>query len=232
MPQPHRPHHRSAARIDLAVREGEILGFLGPNGAGKSTTLRMLTTLLAPTGGTASVAGCDLVTDPVGVRRAGGYVAQSSGVDPNIGVREEPVTQGRLYRLTKDQAGARAEELARELDFADLLGRKAGALSGGQRRRLDPGSRADLWDLIRRLRGALTALIYGRYLRQSLRSRFAHAVPPSGGRGAGRVRRLVHDGSHAVRRAGGRRSLRARRDGGHTCVPDGRSVITLAAWSI
>ncbi|MFG2127570.1 ABC transporter ATP-binding protein [Streptomyces sp. NPDC048751] len=161
-------------RIDLVVREGEILGFLGPNGAGKTTTLRMLTTLLAPTGGAATVAGCDLASDPAGVRRACGYVAQSGGVDPQISVREELVTQGRLYRLTKSQAAERAEELAHELDLTDLLDRKAGALSGGQRRRLDiamalthrpkvlfldepttgldPGSRADLWDLVRRLR--------------------------------------------------------------------------------
>uniref|UniRef100_A0AAU1HW81 ATP-binding cassette domain-containing protein n=1 Tax=Streptomyces sp. NBC_00180 TaxID=2903632 RepID=A0AAU1HW81_9ACTN len=160
--------------IDLTVREGEILGFLGPNGAGKTTTLRMLTTLLAPTGGAATVAGCDLATDPAGVRRACGYVAQSGGVDPQLSVREELVTQGRLYRLTKPQATERAEELARDLDLTDLLERKAGALSGGQRRRLDialalthrpkvlfldepttgldPGSRADLWALIRRLR--------------------------------------------------------------------------------
>ena len=160
--------------IDITVREGEILGFLGPNGAGKTTTLRMLTTLLKPTGGTATVAGCDLATDPVGVRRACGYVAQSGGVDPQIPAREELVTQGRLYRLTKTQAVERAEELARDLDLTELLDRRTGALSGGQRRRLDiamalthrpqvlfldepttgldPGSRADLWDLVRRLR--------------------------------------------------------------------------------
>ncbi|MFH8935042.1 ABC transporter ATP-binding protein [Streptomyces griseosporeus] len=160
--------------IDLTVHEGEILGFLGPNGAGKTTTLRMLTTLLKPTGGTATVAGHDLATDPVGVRRASGYVAQSGGVDPQISVREELVTQGRMYRLGKSEALARAGELARDLDLTDLLDRPCGALSGGQRRRLDiamalthrprvlfldepttgldPGSRADLWDLVRRLR--------------------------------------------------------------------------------
>ncbi|MFJ7074724.1 ABC transporter ATP-binding protein [Streptomyces sp. NPDC098781] len=160
--------------IDLTVRAGEILGFLGPNGAGKTTTLRMLTTLLAPTAGAATVAGHDLATDPAGVRRACGYVAQSGGVDPQITVREELVTQGRLYRLTRPQATERAAELARDLGLTDLLDRKAGALSGGQRRRLDiamalthrpkvlfldepttgldPGSRADLWDLVRRLR--------------------------------------------------------------------------------
>ncbi|MFG2385376.1 ATP-binding cassette domain-containing protein [Streptomyces avermitilis] len=160
--------------IDLTVRPGEILGFLGPNGAGKTTTLRMLTTLLPPTGGAATVAGCDLVLDPVGVRRAVGYVAQSGGVDPNVTAREELVTQGRLYRLTKLRASERAEELARDLDLEDLLDRRTAALSGGQRRRLDiamglthrprvlfldepttgldPGSRAELWDLVRRLR--------------------------------------------------------------------------------
>ncbi|MEU1041610.1 ATP-binding cassette domain-containing protein [Streptomyces sp. NPDC005907] len=160
--------------IDLTVRAGEILGFLGPNGAGKTTTLRMLTTLLKPTGGAATVAGHDLVADPAAVRRACGYVAQSGGVDPQISVREELVTQGRLYRLTKARAVARAEELAEDLGLTGLLDRRAGALSGGQRRRLDiamalthrpkllfldepttgldPGSRADLWNLIRRLR--------------------------------------------------------------------------------
>ncbi|MFI2201736.1 ABC transporter ATP-binding protein [Streptomyces sp. NPDC020192] len=160
--------------IDLTVREGEILGFLGPNGAGKTTTLRMLTTLLKPTGGAATVAGHDLATDPAGVRRVSGYVAQSGGVDPQITVGEELVTQGRMYRLTKTEAVERAGELARDLDLTGLLDRKTAALSGGQRRRLDiamalthrpkalfldepttgldPGSRADLWDLVRRLR--------------------------------------------------------------------------------
>ncbi|MEV6754000.1 ATP-binding cassette domain-containing protein [Streptomyces sp. NPDC051214] len=160
--------------IDLTVAPGEILGFLGPNGAGKTTTLRMLATLLAPTGGAATVAGCDLARDPAAVRRRIGYVAQSGGVDLNISVREELVTQGRLYRLTKPQSAARARELAADLDLTDLLDRKCATLSGGQRRRLDiamglmhrpevlfldepttgldPGSRADLWALVRRLR--------------------------------------------------------------------------------
>ncbi|MFJ9178379.1 ABC transporter ATP-binding protein [Streptomyces sp. NPDC102360] len=168
--------------IDLRVDSGEILGFLGPNGAGKTTTLRMLTTLLAPTGGAATVAGHDLAGDPAGVRRAVGYVAQSGGVDPNVSVREELVTQGRLYRLTKPQASARAEELASDLGLADLMERKTAALSGGQRRRLDiamglthrpqvlfldepttgldPGSRADLWDLVRRLRDTYGTTVF------------------------------------------------------------------------
>ncbi|MEU6952631.1 ATP-binding cassette domain-containing protein [Streptomyces sp. NPDC045714] len=160
--------------IDLTIHPGEIVGLLGPNGAGKTTTLRMLTTLLAPTGGAATVAGHDLLTDPAAVRAVCGYVAQSGGVDPYLTVREELVTQGRLYRLSRTEAAARAGELADRLGLDGLLDRKAASLSGGQRRRLDiamglthrpvvlfldepttgldPGSRADLWELVRSLR--------------------------------------------------------------------------------
>ncbi|MFI8433092.1 ABC transporter ATP-binding protein [Streptomyces sp. NPDC079020] len=160
--------------IDLTVGPGEIVGLLGPNGAGKTTTLRMLTTLLAPTAGAATVAGHDLLADPAGVREKCGYVAQSGGVDPQLTVREELVTQGRLYRLSRADAVARAAELAGGLGLDALLDRKAAALSGGQRRRLDlamglthrpavlfldepttgldPASRVGLWDLVRRLR--------------------------------------------------------------------------------
>ncbi|WP_225804657.1 ABC transporter ATP-binding protein [Streptomyces sp. NK15101] len=160
--------------IDLTVRPGEILGLLGPNGAGKTTTLRMLTTLLPPTGGAATVAGHDLVKEPAAVRRRIGYVAQSGGLDPQETVRSELVTQGRLYGLDRARATARARELAADLGLTELLDRKTPALSGGQRRRLDlamglthrpevlfldepttgldPGSRADLWALVRRLR--------------------------------------------------------------------------------
>ncbi|MER7412544.1 ABC transporter ATP-binding protein [Streptomyces cacaoi] len=160
--------------IDLTVQEGEILGFLGPNGAGKTTTLRMLTTLLPPTAGTATVAGHDLARDPAGVRRRIGYVAQSGGVDPAVRVREELVTQGRLYRLGRAAAQERAEQLAQLLELTELMERPCRSLSGGQRRRLDiamalthspavlfldepttgldPGSRAALWELVRQLR--------------------------------------------------------------------------------
>ncbi|APY86327.1 ABC transporter ATP-binding protein [Streptomyces alfalfae] len=168
--------------IDLTVPAGEILGFLGPNGAGKTTTLRMLTTLLPPTGGSATVAGCDLADDPAGVRGRIGYVAQSGGVDLSVSVREELITQGRLYRLPKARAEARAEELAHDLGLTELMERPCAALSGGQRRRLDiamglthrpevlfldepttgldPGSRADLWALVRRLRDTYGTTVF------------------------------------------------------------------------
>ena len=177
--------------IDLTVRSGEILGFLGPNGAGKTTTLRMLTTLLPPTSGTATVAGHDLASDAAGVRGEIGYVAQSGGVDPAVTVREELTTQARLHRIPKAEAAARAEELAGELDLGQLLDRNCGALSGGQRRRLDiamslthrpsllfldepttgldPGSRADLWELVRRLRArhGTTVFLTTHYLEEA-----------------------------------------------------------------
>jgi ABC-2 type transport system ATP-binding protein len=158
--------------VDLSVAPGEIVGFLGPNGAGKSTTLRMLTTLLAPTAGTARVAGCDLRDDPAGVRRRIGYVGQAGGADPTVPVGEELMLQAGLYGMR--DASARVTELCGRLDLDGLADRLAGSLSGGQRRRLDialglvhrpplvfldepttgldPQSRGNLWDHIRGMR--------------------------------------------------------------------------------
>ena len=173
--------------VDLTVAEGEIVGFLGPNGAGKTTTLRMLTTLLRPTAGTATVAGADLLADPVGVRRRIGYVAQAIGVtgggsDPNAKVGEEITLQAQLYRVPHAEIADRTERLTRQLDLGGLDGRLVKTLSGGQRRLLDislglvhsprlvfldepttgldPQSRSNLWDHIRRLREELGATIF------------------------------------------------------------------------
>ncbi|GAB7046503.1 ATP-binding cassette domain-containing protein [Catenuloplanes indicus] len=160
--------------VDLDVAAGEIIGFVGPNGAGKTTTLRMLTTLLRPTSGTAHIAGIDLVRDPAGVRRASGYVAQSGGVDPNARVAEELCLQGRLYRLSRADAVSRATRLLHDFDLNTVRDRQVRTLSGGQRRRmdiamglmhspsvlfldepttgLDPQSRGNVWDHVRALR--------------------------------------------------------------------------------
>ena len=160
--------------VDLDVAAGEIVGFLGPNGAGKTTTLRMLTTLLAPSAGSATVAGCDLVADPVGVRRRIGYVSQSGSTAPEARAGEEVVDHARLYGVSTADAVARGRQLFRDLDLDGLWERQPRAMSGGQRRRLDiamglvhepglvfldepttgldPQARANLWQHIRGLR--------------------------------------------------------------------------------
>ncbi|MCG5214285.1 ATP-binding cassette domain-containing protein [Streptosporangium soli] len=160
--------------LDLDVGEGELVAFLGPNGAGKSTSLRMLTTLLPPSSGSATVAGCDVLKDPAGTRRRIGYIGQGTGSGDNFRVRDELVTQGRCYGLSRTDAHSRADELLAALDLESLAKRNGSTLSGGQRRRLDialglvhrppllfldepstgmdPQNRANLWEHILRLR--------------------------------------------------------------------------------
>ena len=123
--------------LHLTVAPGELVALLGPNGAGKSTTLRMLTTLIAPTSGTARVAGYDVTTQPRLVRRAIGYIGQGNGAGHNQRGRDELVSHGLAYGMTKAAARQRAGELVDSLDLAQVADRKVSSLSGGQRRRLD-----------------------------------------------------------------------------------------------
>ena len=173
--------------VDLEVAEGEIFGFLGPNGAGKTTTLRMLATLIEPDGGTATIAGADLRTDPGEVRRRIGYVAQGGSTWDDSTAREELVLQARLYGVHKGEALSRAERVLKAFQLAEYADRKCKTYSGGQRRRvdialgiihepkvvfldeptsgLDPQSRAHMWDEIRRLRDeGMTVFITTHYL--------------------------------------------------------------------
>ena len=160
--------------VDLTVEEGEIFGFLGPNGAGKTTTMRMLATLIDPTGGKATVCGFDLRREPGHVRTQLGYVGQKGGAEPMETARENLVLQGRLYGMSKAAAQKRAAELIARLDLEPFADRLVKTYSGGQRRRLDitmgmmhqpkllildepttgldPQSRARIWDEVRRLR--------------------------------------------------------------------------------
>ncbi|SDE90265.1 ATP-binding cassette domain-containing protein [Pseudonocardia oroxyli] len=160
--------------IDLDVAEGELVAFLGPNGAGKSTTLRMLTSLLPPTSGTAQVAGIDVVAEPAEVRRRIGYIGQKDGAGHNYRVWDELLMQGRFYGMSKADAVASGSELLASLDLEGLRTRKVSSLSGGQKRRLDialglihkpgllfldepstgmdPQNRANLWEHILRIR--------------------------------------------------------------------------------
>jgi ABC-2 type transport system ATP-binding protein len=123
--------------LDLTVAPGELVALLGPNGAGKSTTLRMLTTLIAPTSGTAQVAGYDVTTQPQQVRRAIGYIGQGNGAGHNQRGRDELVSHGLAYGMSRASARARADELVASLDLSQVADRKVSSLSGGQRRRLD-----------------------------------------------------------------------------------------------
>jgi ABC-2 type transport system ATP-binding protein len=160
--------------VDLQVGAGEIFGFLGPNGAGKTTTLRMLATLLLPTGGEATVAGADLRTQAQLVRQRIGYVPQGGSTDPAETGRGELVIQGRLYGMSKTDAVSRAAEVLAKLDLEAAADRPTATYSGGMRRRLDvglgivhrpqvlfldepttgldPQARARMWDEIRGLR--------------------------------------------------------------------------------
>jgi ABC-2 type transport system ATP-binding protein len=123
--------------IDLRVAEGELVALLGPNGAGKSTTLRMLTTLIPPTSGTARVAGFDVTRQQRQVRRSIGYIGQGNGAGHSQRGRDELVSQGRSYGLPVRRARARATELIDSLGLAEVADRTVSTLSGGQRRRLD-----------------------------------------------------------------------------------------------
>src|SRR5207249_6425804 len=105
------------AGVDLNVRRGEIFGLLGPNGAGKTPTLRMLATLLPPSGGTARVAGCELATQQARIRERIGYVGQAGGADREITGRTELVFQGRLYGMPTETANKRAAELVGMLEL-------------------------------------------------------------------------------------------------------------------
>jgi ABC-2 type transport system ATP-binding protein len=129
----------AVAGVDLRVQPGEIFGFLGPNGAGKTTTLRMLATLLPPSGGSARVTGCELATEPARIRERIGYVGQAGGADREITGRTELVFQGRLYGMAVDRAQRRAAELISMLELEGAADRKVGTYSGGQKRRLDIG---------------------------------------------------------------------------------------------
>lgn len=160
--------------LSLDVAEGELVAFLGPNGAGKSTSVRMLTTLLPPSGGSAMVAGSDIITDPAGVRRKIGYVGQGSGAGQYYKMRDELLTQGAAMRMNPAEARRRADQLIGMLELTGMEDRIGTTLSGGQKRRLDvalglmhsptllfldepstgldPHSRANLWEHVLKLR--------------------------------------------------------------------------------
>ncbi|MEU0315369.1 ATP-binding cassette domain-containing protein [Nocardioides sp. NPDC006273] len=167
--------------LDLEIHRGELVAFLGPNGAGKSTTLRMLTTLIPPTAGTAEVAGHDVVRARAAVRRSIGYVGQGNAAAFIQRGRDELMSQARAHGIPRAAAKTRIEELLSAFDLAEHADRQVQTLSGGQRRRLDiaigllnhpevlfldepstgldPQNRANLQDQIRRLHDDGTTIV-------------------------------------------------------------------------
>jgi ABC-2 type transport system ATP-binding protein len=173
--------------VDLAAPAGTVLGLLGPNGAGKTTAVRILTTLLPPDGGTARVAGLDVVKDAAALRAQIGLAGQYAAVDENLTGRENLEMVGRLYHLGKSESLARADELLERFALTDAAGRLVRTYSGGMRRRLDlaaalvarppvifldepttgldPRSRLQLWETIEdRVAAGTTVLLTTQYL--------------------------------------------------------------------
>jgi ABC-2 type transport system ATP-binding protein len=177
--------------LDLTIHQGEIYGLLGPNGAGKSTTVKMLCTLLAPSGGKAQVAGFDVGTQPNDVRLRIGVALQDVALDPKQSGLELLRLQGQLYGLRRTEIDQRVAELRTLVDLGDALERRIGTYSGGMRRRLDlaaalvhnpdvlfldepttgldPISRASVWQEVQRLNAELgmTILLTTQYLEEA-----------------------------------------------------------------
>jgi ABC-2 type transport system ATP-binding protein len=176
--------------VDLEVRAGEAFGFLGPNGAGKSTTVRMLTTLLTITSGTAKVAGVDVAKKPDEARRKIGVALQEAGLDPRQTGRELLVLQGQLFGMDGKQATHRAEELLELMELNEAADRRIKGYSGGMKRRLDlasalvhepevlfldepttgldPASRLTVWDEVRRINArGTTVFLTTQYLEEA-----------------------------------------------------------------
>jgi ABC-2 type transport system ATP-binding protein len=176
--------------VDLAVAEGEIYGFLGPNGAGKTTTVRMLTTLLQPTGGRAIVAGFDVAQDPSAVRRKIGVALQEAALDPLMTGRELLQLQATLHGLPKKEGQERGQWLLDRVGLTLAADRRVGTYSGGMRRRLDlasalihrprilfldepttgldPVSRRAIWEEVRKLNAeGTTVFLTTQYLEEA-----------------------------------------------------------------
>ena len=182
---------RAVDEIDLRIPRGEIYGFLGPNGAGKTTVVRMLTTLLLPTGGGATVAGYDVIKQPTDVRLRIGAALQEAALDAKQTGRELLELQARLYGLRGRDVRRRIDDLMGLVDIGDAMDRLIETYSGGMKRRLDlaaalihnpevlfldepttgldPISRVKVWDEVRRVNGELgvTMFLTTQYLEEA-----------------------------------------------------------------
>ncbi len=178
------------AGVELQIRKGSVYGLLGPNGAGKTTTIRILTTLIRPTAGTARVLGHDVVKEAKAVRRKVSLTGQAASVDEDLTGRENLILVGRLLGLSWAAAKGRAEQMLEAFGLVEAGGRQVRTYSGGMRRRvdiaaslvvvpevlfldepttgLDPRSRNQVWDLVRMIAAAgTTVLLTTQYLEEA-----------------------------------------------------------------
>jgi ABC-2 type transport system ATP-binding protein len=168
--------------VSFKVESGSVFGFLGPNGAGKSTTIKILTTLALPTSGAAFVGGYDVIEEAAQVRRIAGVALQEIGLDPLMKPMEMLTLQGQLFGMNRSQAQARGGELLELVRLTEAADRRVSTFSGGMRRRLDlalalvhepeilfldepttgldPASRRDVWEEVRRLNRSLGMTIF------------------------------------------------------------------------
>ena len=181
---------KAVRSVSFAVSSGEIFGILGPNGAGKSTTILMLTTLLRPTNGSASILGLDVDKDDAAVRHKIGVALQENGIDEVLTGKELTQSTGQLWGLSKSKASKRSAELLSLVGLTDAANRRVKTYSGGMKRRLDlalslihkpeilfldepttgldPGSRRVLWNEIVRLRNeGVTIILTTQYLEEA-----------------------------------------------------------------
>jgi ABC-2 type transport system ATP-binding protein len=177
--------------VSFKVNSGEVFGFLGPNGAGKSTIVSMLTTLIVPTSGRATVGGYDVESQAAEVRRIAGVALQDIGLDPKMKSIELLTLQARLFGVSRHEAQSRARELLDLVKLSEFTDRQVGKYSGGMRRRLDlalalahepailfldepttgldPASRRDIWTEVRRLNKThgMTIFLTTQYLEEA-----------------------------------------------------------------
>lgn len=179
----------AVCNLELNVQQGELFSLLGVNGAGKTTTIKMLSCLTKPTSGEAFLGGNSIISDTATVKSVIGVSPQETAVAPNLTVKENLELMCGVHGFSKDKKKQKIEELSRQLNLTDILGRKAGKLSGGWQRRLsiamalisepeilfldeptlglDVIARSDLWDVIRSLKGKITIILTTHYMEEA-----------------------------------------------------------------
>lgn len=179
----------AVCNLDLIIQQGELFSLLGVNGAGKTTTIKMLSCLTKPTGGDAFLGGNSIISDTSKVKAIIGVSPQETAVAPNLTVKENLELMCGVHGFSKEKRKKKTEELSAQFNLTDILGRKAGKLSGGWQRRLsiamalisepeilfldeptlglDVIARSDLWDVIRLLKGKITIILTTHYLEEA-----------------------------------------------------------------